>query len=141
MMTKQQVLEIIATDNGAEKLLKQADEAFSPAFELLCEGNGSVLGFMARAVKKKQYRDFVNENIGQTREILYDLLNSDKPKVRKNMARLLGALGVHEDDSALINALECETQAFVIPSIILALGALSTIRAYHALKSYGIPEC
>ncbi len=141
MMTKQQVLEIIATDNGAEKLLKQADEAFSPAFELLCEGNGSVLGFMARAVKKKQYRDFVNENIGQTREILYDLLNSDKPKVRKNMARLLGALGVHEDDSALINALECETQAFVIPSIILALGALSTIRAYHALKSYDIPEC
>lgn len=67
-------------------------------------------------------------------------LSAENAKVRKNAARLLGALGNPSDGKALAAALECEQTLFVVPSILLALGSCGGEEAKAALAAYAPPS-
>ncbi len=66
-------------------------------------------------------------------------LRSDEPKARKNAARLLSAIGTQPDVPALSEALAREGTRFVVPSILLALGAIGGRAAENALSAYAPP--
>ena len=70
---------------------------------------------------------------------LYAALDAGAPKVRKNAARLLGAMKDARDEDALLGALGREKTCFVIPSLILALGACGGRKAAEALEAYVFP--
>ncbi len=70
---------------------------------------------------------------------LYAALEAGTPKVRKNAARLLGAMKSPRDEDALLGALGREGTCFVIPSLILALGACGGRKAAEALEAYAFP--
>ncbi len=74
------------------------------------------------------------------RQALYALLTAERPKTRKNAARLLGALGRERDSAALIAALNTENTLFVLPSVILALGSTGGNAARAALSAYAPPS-
>ncbi len=61
-------------------------------------------------------------NARKERPDLRALLADPRPKVRKNAARLLGALYLPGDQSALQEAIEHEDTLYVLPSLLLALG-------------------
>jgi len=62
------------------------------------------------------------------------------PKARKNAARLLGALAQERDAAALADALSREETLFIVPSLLLALGAVGGETAQAALLEYAAPE-
>ena len=97
------------------------------------------LSALTALAKKKQERLEIDAALGK-REAIVALLSSDTPKVRKNAARLLGALCHKEDAAALSAALSTESTKFVIPSILLALGSIGTPDAKAALESYTVPS-
>lgn len=70
---------------------------------------------------------------------IYAILKSPEPKARKNAARLLGALGSAGDTAALVLALKEERTRFVVPSLLLALGAVGSAAAKSAIEAYAIP--
>jgi len=61
-----------------------------------------------------------------------------EPKARKNAARLLGEIGTEAD--ALIDALKRESTRFVVPSILLSLGAIGGDAARKALQEFIPPQ-
>lgn len=73
------------------------------------------------------------------RAVLYAALVAPEPKARKNAARLLGAFANSRDTNALITALQTEATRFVIPSILLALGAIGGEEAGKAINDYVPP--
>ncbi len=74
------------------------------------------------------------------RTILHTLLSASAPKIRKNAARLIGALMHTADADALIHALHAETTLFTVPSILLALGNVGGSEARAAVAAYAIPD-
>ena len=70
------------------------------------------------------------------RRSLDALLSSQKPKVRKNAARLIGEIMQPNDVSSLLRALENEKTYFVAPSIILALGNSKSAFAPDAIRAF-----
>lgn len=71
------------------------------------------------------------------RSILSKLAADERPKVRKNVYRLIGALENPKDAGILTEALLRETTLFAVPSLLLALGRLGE---EEALRSYSVPE-
>ena len=111
---------------------------------MLGELTSERLSALCAAAKQKQARKEINENLGANRTALYDAMRCEQPKLRKNAYRLCGALGVVADIPALCCALARENTLFVVPSLILALGALGQEApdgnaAIETLQSYTPP--
>lgn len=135
--TKEQVQERLLAPNGSEKLFAEAEAAFGAAWALFEEdGNAAACAFLCRCAKRQAYAARMNALLGEERTTLYAALRSEAPKMRKNAARLAGALADMRDVQALIAALEQEDQRFVRPSLLLALGAAGGEEAEAALSAY-----
>ena len=136
-MNEKQALAILKEPNGSEKLAAQADEAFEACLHLLAQEEPAAAAFLVRVARQKKYREQINKWLGD-RKLLYRLLGSDDAKMRKNIARLMGQLLIPADVLSLADALDHETKRMVIPSMILALGALKTPEAIAALHAYQV---
>ena len=99
------------------------------------EAAGEALSALCSEAKTKAGREAIETALG-SHERLHALLQSESPKVRKNVYRLLGALQNQSDAAALSAALQTETTLFAVPSLLLALGSLG---AEDALKAYRVP--
>lgn len=106
--------------------------------ELTGEGAASALSLLCQEAKKQAGRREIDRLLSD-RAPLYAALAANDPKTRKNAARLLGALGMEADADRLCAALEKETQRFVIPSLLLALGAVGGSAAKRVLDAYTPP--
>ena len=111
--------------------VRELDGAFERALDT---GDREALARLCALSKDARAKARLNEN--PRRPELRTLLQSPEPKVRKNAARLLGALYQPGDLIALKQALFCEKTLFVTPSIILALGNGGE-EAQRALEEYG----
>ena len=96
------------------------------------------LSALAAHAKKRAARETL-ERIFADRTILYNALSAPEPKARKNAARVLGAFANERDTEALVLALQTEQTRFVIPSILLALGAIANSRAGEAILAFVPP--
>lgn len=117
-----------AEEAGLDTLVSSIEAEPAEALSALC----------ARA-KKQAARDEIDRLLSD-RTSLYAQLNSPLPKARKNAARLLGALAQTRDAAALLAALSREETLFVVPSLLLALGAVGGEDAQAALLAYAAPE-
>lgn len=109
-----------------------AKELFS---ELNGEHAGEALSALCVLAKTKQGRAQIEAEL-KNRAILSALAESEQPKVRKNLYRLLGALENAADVPILEKALQTEQTMFAVPSILLSLGKLG---AKDVLKGYTVP--
>lgn len=127
-------------DRGAQLTDGQLLGACAPAWRLLAEETyaGPSLTLLCRAAKKAACRETILA-AGEGSEALARLLASPSPKQRKNAARLIGALGLTALDKPLAAALAAEETRMVRPSMLLALGALSTEAARAALEAHRVP--
>jgi predicted RNA methylase len=96
----------------------------------------AALALLSRSAKKLANRRLLLAYPPQT---LVNCLRDDDPKTRRNTAILLGALSSQAFVPPLIDALSTETQRFVRPSLILALGALGGSDARNALSALPYP--
>lgn len=97
------------------------------------------LSALCAEAKKPAARDEI-DRANEDRAALYALLRAERPKTRKNAARLLGALARERDAAALAEALLREDTLFVLPSILLALGSVGGGDATAALDAYTPPR-
>lgn len=138
-LTKEETARLLNEPNGPERLMAQAPAAFDAAWALFWEdGSPAACAFLCRCAKRKEYRARINGLLGQGRGPLRAALAAPSPKLRKNAARLCGALGEAADADCLIGALEQEEQRFVRPSQLLALGALGGEAAQAFLAAYRV---
>lgn len=100
--------------------------------------SAEALSALVALAKKKAERDEIARAFFD-RAPLYAALHSPEPKARKNAARLIGALESPRDSAALAGALNAETTLFVVPSLLLALGACGGADAVRALEAYVPP--
>lgn len=100
--------------------------------------SAEALSALVALARKKAERGEI-ERAFLERAPLYVSLRSPEPKARKNAARLLGALESPRDSAALAGALFAETTLFVVPSLLLALGACGGADAVRALEAYAPP--
>ena len=101
------------------------------------EAAGEALSALCALAKTKAGRDQINRLLGD-RLALHAAARSERPKVRKNAYRLMGALEDKRDLPILRQAMEKEETLFAIPSLLLALGKLGdeeSLRAYEPPKS------
>ena len=103
--------------------------------ELNGEHAAEALSALCVFAKTKQGRAEIEQLLG-TRAVLSLLSESEQPKVRKNLYRLIGALENAADVPILARALENEQTLFAVPSILLSLGKLG---AKDVLETYRIP--
>lgn len=142
-ITNERIMEILRLPNGSEILEKEYD-ALPQTLELLLKEKdaeditASALSFLVRACKKKRELTLVTQKIGDRELARY--LSSEDSKVRKNAARLAGAMKKESLCSELAKALQQESSLMAIPSMILALGNLGTPEAGEALRDYMVPK-
>ena len=96
------------------------------------------LSALAAHAKKRAARETL-ERIFADRAVLYAALTAPEPKARKNAARVLGAFANVRDTDALVTALKTEPMLYVVPSILLALGAIASAPAGEAIHAYVPP--
>lgn len=138
-LTKEEILNILASPNGAVKLTEMnidQDALFGTALDMFIE-NGLASAVLIRFANKKQYLIKLSENEDFLAS-LTKLLAGDNAKLRRNAARLIGAVKRTELTEALITALDNETQRFARGSMLLALGSLGGGRAHEYLLNYRI---
>ena len=113
------------------------DEIIVRAFSLLPDIKAS--SFLCMAAKKEKAETLIRSLLQKEgADRLYEGLKSTSPKIRKNTTRLIGAVCAVECDEALIEAISHEDVRMVRPSMLLALGALHTDRAYEFLHKYTV---
>lgn len=95
------------------------------------------LSDMVASARTKEGRRAVFASLD--REALLAAISADEPKTRKNAARLCGALALADAAEALCAQLAREDTRFVIPSQLLALGAIGGEKAQAALHAYAVP--
>ena len=103
--------------------------------ELQGEHAAEALSALCVFAKTKQGRAEIESRLSD-RAVLSLLSQSEQPKVRKNLYRLIGALGNERDLPILRRAVETEQTLFAVPSILLSLGKLG---AKDVLEAYRIP--
>ena len=136
-MSKDKVRNLLSQPNGADKLNEKPEAALNAAWELFTEeGNAAACGFLCACAKKKAMKENIALRLNDERSALYNALQNDASKMRKNAARLCGALANPADEKALIEALEKEDTRYVRPSLILALGAVGGEAATQTLVNY-----
>jgi 16S rRNA G966 N2-methylase RsmD len=84
------------------------------------QGDSQALSALCAFAKEQEVCRRLNSRTDRAK--LRALLSHESPKVRKNTARLLGALGQKNDLPALKQAAEEEQTLFVLPSLLLAVG-------------------
>ncbi len=117
----------IAQTNGAQAFLME---------KLSGAQARAALALLGRAARRESVRWALMD---KTQEIV-PLLASEDAKTRKNAAIVLGQIGQRAVVPALCGALSKETQQFVRPSLILALGQLGGTEAQQAVKALPLPE-
>ena len=135
--TKDEVRELLAMPNGAEKLVSDntdIDKLFDMAVELFIE-EGAASALLIRLANKKQLLFKMSQNEALL-EALHKNLMGDAAKLRRNSARLMGAIKRPDMADVIITALKNETQRFVRPSMLLALGSIGGDTAAEYLRSY-----
>ena len=103
--------------------------------ELNGEHAAEALSALCAIAKTKQGRGEI-EALLDDRAVFFALAESEQPKVRKNLYRLIGALQNTADVPILEKALSAEQTMFAVPSILLSLGKLG---AKDVLLSYRVP--
>ena len=98
----------------------------------------AALMLLATLSKKEQNRQDIQALLPAG--ALESLLDCEDAKVRKNTAILMGKLADDAYVGALCRALAQETQQFVVPSILLALGAVGGEAAKTALLAYPLSQ-
>lgn len=139
-MNRERVKRILSEPNGTEKLFDRAEQAFEPAWSLYCEeGSSAACAFLVRLSKQKKYREEIKKRLAAGEaDILIRMMGDEDAKLRKNTARLMGALKDEKYIPCLIGALEGENTRFVKPSMILAIGACGGDVAKAFLEKYRI---
>lgn len=136
-LSKDKVRSLLAQPNGALKLNEKPEDALQAAWELFAEeGNAAACGFLCAAVKRKAIREYIALRLQDDRRVLHEALRSESSKMRKNAARLCGALANPLDEAALVAALQREDTRYVRPSMLLALGSMDGVEARKLLLSY-----
>lgn len=97
------------------------------------------LSALTAMAKKKAARELLTEKL-KDMSLLTRYLAAEGFKVRKNAARLLGALGSEETLPALTAALKKESVLMAVPSMLLAVGSFKTEAAGQALNSFVLPK-
>lgn len=95
----------------------------------------AALALLGRAARRESVRWQLLDKTGD----IEALLTSDDAKTRKNAAIALGQIGRRESAAALCRALAAESQQFVRPSLILALGAVGGAEARDAVQALALP--
>ena len=138
-LTEEEITNILAQPNGPEKLMDmnvdQAHLLETAKRMFIDEGAASAL--LIRLVNKKQLMIKLRED-GEFVSALEGALRSQSPKLRRNAARLIGAMRLEELDGELCRALSNENQRFARGSMVLALGSLGTEKAKEFLESYAV---
>lgn len=136
-LSKDQVALRLQAPNGAAALMEQAEAALDGALALFLEDQDpAACGFLCRCAKSNRLRQRIQAALSVHPEALGQALFAPAPKLRKNAARLLGLLGAPAHVPMLIQALKQESQRFVRPSQLLALGALGGPEAQAFLAAY-----
>ncbi len=140
--TREQIKAALEQPNGAARLTEPGIDQRALCIEAMAlfidEGEGSAL--LARLSGSKALLGLMKTNPA-LRCAAFEALKSDKPKLRRNAARLIGAIGGGDASAAaLAEALDRETQLFVRPSLILALGAVGGDIANERLKAHTVPD-
>lgn len=135
VLSKEEVGKLLQEPGGADKLMRQLPEAMEGAWVLWTEGVPAAAGLLARGARQKDWARELNKRLGD-RQLLHRALLAENFKMRKNAARLAGALGQTEDVPVLIQALDRENTRMVRPSQILALGALPCPESRAYLLQY-----
>ena len=141
-MSREKALKILNEPNGPEKLAAKAEQAFEPAWALyIKESNAAAGAVLCRLAKQKKFREAMADKLcnADENERFCAMLLSDDAKLRKNTARLMGALEREADAPRLIDALGREQTRFVRPSIILSIGAIGGEEAKAFLEKYTVP--
>ena len=136
-VSKDEIIEYLGMPNGAEKLVGMncdLDDMLDKAAELYIE-EGLASALLVRFAKRKQYLVRLSEN-GEFIAALERNLGNGDNKIRRNTARLIGALKRSELTPALIEALDKEEARFVRPSMLLAIGSAGGEGAEAYLKAY-----
>ena len=141
-MSREKALKILNEPNGPEKLAAKAEQAFEPAWALyIKESNAAAGAFLCRLAKQKKFREAMADKLcsADENERFIAMLLSDDAKLRKNTARLMGALEREADAPRLIDALGREQTRFVRPSMMLSIGAIGGEEAKAFLEKYTVP--
>ena len=138
-LTKDEITAILAEPNGPDKLVNMnvdLDRALETAAEMFAE-DGAASALLVRLAAKKSYLIKLSAN-EEFKSAALSRLTSESPKLRRNAARLLGAVKLPEAADALIDALSHEEQRFVRPSMLLALGSIGGEKAKEYLENYSV---
>lgn len=122
---------------AAEAIVQHPDAVDELTARLGTDEKRSAAALLARCAKKESLR---RQIAAVDADVFAALLADPDAKTRKNAAILLGALGEAGHVPLLTAALERETQQFVRPSIILALGALGGTQARQTIAALPLPE-
>lgn len=136
-LTDDEIIKYLGEPNGAIRLTEMSidqDDLFEKAEAMFIE-RGLASALLIRLANRKQYLIRLSENEAFS-EALKKHLAGDNAKLRRNAARLTGALKREDMADELIRALEKETQRFARPSMLLALGSVGGERAEAYLKEY-----
>ena len=123
-----------------ERAAKQMAQAQGAASFLLSKLSSperrAALALLGRAARRDSVRWQLKDKTNQ----IEPLLQREDAKTRKNAAIVLGQVGQRDSANALCLALEKETQQFVRPSLILALGAVGGQQAQKAILALPMPQ-
>ena len=139
-LTSEEIKRELEKPNGAALLAEDArlDKlALADAAAELFIAEGVASALLVRLAKSRALLLRMSENPQLLERIREALSDEASPKLRRNSARLLGALSrAPEDAERVIGRLETEDTRFVRPSLLLALGAIGGEEAEAALQEY-----
>lgn len=138
-LTREEIVAALSLPNGPERLAEMnvdPDALLREAVSLFRE-EGAASALLVRLAANKANVIKLRED-GAFMESLEANLCAESPKLRRNAARLAGALRAEQLTGGLVRALGCETQRFVRPSQILALGAIGGDDARAALEAHSV---
>ena len=122
---------------AAEAIVQRPDAVDELTARLSSDEKRSAAALLARCAKKESLR---RQIAALHADVFAALLADADAKTRKNTAILLGTLGEATHVPLLIAALEKETQQFVRPSMILALGAIGGTQARQCITALPLPQ-
>ncbi|MBO4384489.1 MAG: methyltransferase [Clostridia bacterium] len=137
--TEEEILKILGEPNGADKLMNMnadPDDLYLKAVSLYKSG-GLASALLLRLANKKPYLIKLSEDEEFLSAVSANLAG-DNAKLRRNSARLAGALRRESFVPELTRALGSETQRLVRPSMILALGSIGGEEAKAFLSAYSV---
>ncbi|MBO6061068.1 MAG: HEAT repeat domain-containing protein [Clostridia bacterium] len=139
-LTREEIVSLLAEPNGPEKLAGMnvdTQALLTEAASLFIE-QGAASALLVRMAANKQNAIRLREN-AELLEKTREAISAESPKLRRNAARLAGALKDEGALEPLTEALLSEQTRFVRPSQLLALGFIGGEKALAALENYSVP--